>query len=326
MISTAEIVLRLREGPRADNGAYDILSLNYPDDFRANWGLMDGDTTVMSGAGDCAGDCAGNGNSGDSCGQGAGNGGALRNDDHRCPSAHHDETVAVKLSGVCSASSFAVFGADRTVAETDLRHVRVSYSLDGTSWTCYTQSDDATQGGTPSMATASDNCDEGPSHGASGSVYNIAAPAQYVSFAFWGWTDVYEIQLKSCDVAGDAFAIGCSALTCAGLNEAYGEWPIDNTCTELDSVDVCAESDAGFGQYSLVDNTRAKACLGGITDTDQGDDEATDGWNHASTICTSMGARLCSVAELQADETRCTGCQVPIVACTLILTVNWYCY
>ena len=63
------------------------------------------------------------------------------------------------------------------------------------------------------------------------------------------------------------------------------------------------------GQYSLLDPTRDKACLGGITDTDQGDDEVTDGWGHAATICTAIGARLCTVAELQADETRCTGCQ-----------------
>ena len=121
------------------------------------------------------------------------------------------------------------------------------------------------------------------------------------------------------DCGNRATPIGCSAVTCAGLAETYGEWPIDNTCTDIDSDQVCGESDAGMGPYSLVDNTRAKACLGGITDTDQGDDEATDGWNHASTICTSLGARLCSIAELQADETRCTGCQVQIVACKLIL-------
>ena len=84
------------------------------------------------------------------------------------------------------------------------------------------------------------------------------------------------------------FAPACSSLTCAELADAYGEWPIDNTCTEQDSVDVCAESDAGIGQYSLLDPTRDKACLGGITDTDQGDDEVTDGWNHAATICSAI--------------------------------------
>ena len=59
-----------------DNGAYDILSLSYPDDFRANANLIDGDKHTLTGAGNCAGDCGGNGNSGDSCGHGAGTGGA----------------------------------------------------------------------------------------------------------------------------------------------------------------------------------------------------------------------------------------------------------
>ena len=144
------------------------------------------------------------------------------------------------------------------------------------------------------------------------------------------YTDSDSHAVRCCaDVLGSACPNGkpvenpaCSSLTCAELADAYGEWPIDNTCTDQDSVDVCAESDAGIGQYSLLDPTRDKACLGGITDTDQGDDEITDGWVHAATICSAIGARLCSVAELQADETRCTGCQVPTVACTLILTVN----
>ena len=108
----------------------------------------------------------------------------------------------MKLSSTCDTSSFAIYGADRTVVDTDLRHIRVAYSLDESTWTCYSQSDDASQGGTPSFAIASDNCDEGLSHAASGSVFNIAARAQYVSFAFWGWTDVYEVELASCNGGG----------------------------------------------------------------------------------------------------------------------------
>ena len=155
------------------------------------------------------------------------------------------------------------------------------------------------------------------------SVQDCVCPAEC-----YGDSDSHAVRCCA-DVLGSACPNGkpvenpaCSSLTCAELADAYGEWPIDNTCTDQDSVDVCAESDAGIGQYSLLDPTRDKACLGGITDTDQGDDEITDGWVHAATICSAIGARLCSVAELQADETRCTGCQVPIVACTLILTVN----
>ena len=41
----------------------------------------------------------------------------------------HDEIVAVQLSATCAISSFTVYGTDREVAETDLRHVRVGNSL-----------------------------------------------------------------------------------------------------------------------------------------------------------------------------------------------------
>ena len=41
----------------------------------------------------------------------------------------HDEIVAVQLSATCAISSFTIYGTDREVAETDLRHVRVGNSL-----------------------------------------------------------------------------------------------------------------------------------------------------------------------------------------------------
>ena len=97
--------------------------------------------------------------------------------------AQHDEIVAVRLSGTCDTSSFRVYGRDRDEPDTDLRHIRVAYSTDGSSWTCYTQSDDATQGGTPGMSDASTMCNEGPSHAASGNEFNVDAPASYVEFA-----------------------------------------------------------------------------------------------------------------------------------------------
>jgi hypothetical protein len=115
------------------------------------------------------------------------------------PDGQHDDIVAVKLTGACASSSFAVFGKDRDVAETDLRHARVAYSMDGSSWTCYTQSYYPPQAGTPPFNPASDSCAEGPSHAPSGAVFNVPFPAQYVEFAFWGITDVYEVRLESCD-------------------------------------------------------------------------------------------------------------------------------
>jgi hypothetical protein len=50
---------------------------------------------------------------------------------------------------------------------------------------------------------------------ASGSTFNIAAPAQYVSFAFWGWTDVYEVILTSCDGVDTGAGGGIDGAGCA---------------------------------------------------------------------------------------------------------------
>ena len=50
--------------------------------------------------------------------------------------AQHDDIVAVKLTQPCATFSFAVYGQDRDVHKTDLRHVRVAYSMDGKAWTC----------------------------------------------------------------------------------------------------------------------------------------------------------------------------------------------
>ena len=114
----------------------------------------------------------------------------------------HDDIVAVKLNRVCQSSSFAVYGADRSVPETDLRHIRVAGSLDGRSWRCYTQSDSGSQGGTPPFRGVGDgdtDCHEGPSHAPNGGIFNLPFAAQYVEFSFWGRTDVFEVELTSCD-------------------------------------------------------------------------------------------------------------------------------
>jgi hypothetical protein len=113
----------------------------------------------------------------------------------------HDDIVAVRLSDVCQSSSYAVYGEDRDVPDTALRHVRVAYSLDGRAWTCYTQSDSGSEGGTPAfmpVGSGDADCSEGPSHAPNGAVFNIPQPAQYVEFAFWGRTDVFEVELTSC--------------------------------------------------------------------------------------------------------------------------------
>ena len=168
-----------------DNAAYDILSLNYFTEMLVNNNMHDGN--LESVGGDCDGTCA-------TC-----TGTANRNNDNRCPSPQHDEVIASQLSAVCGTSTWKIYGKDRSIPATDLRHIRVAYSMDGATWTCYTQSNTPTQGGTPSLATASADCNEGPSHAASGSVFSINAPAKFVSMAFWGHTEIWEIALNSCD-------------------------------------------------------------------------------------------------------------------------------
>lgn len=88
-----------------DNAAYDIMTLNFAgSEFLDAPKLRDGDHTSVGG--ECAGVC-------DAC-----TGVANRNGDNRCPSAQHDEVVAVQLSRTCSTSKYAVMGRDASVPDT----------------------------------------------------------------------------------------------------------------------------------------------------------------------------------------------------------------
>eukprot|EP01052_Picozoa_sp_SAG31_P033359 SAG31_NODE_3758_length_3911_cov_5.814533_1_plen_538_part_10 len=92
---------------------------------------------------------------------------------------------------------------------------------------------------------------------------------------------------------------GCSSLSCAELGELYGgSWGNPG----MGSAEVCAESNNG-----LLNSGGGNQCNGGSAAG--GEDIAHDGWEHAAAICTSIGSRLCTVEELQNDETRGTGCQ-----------------
>ena len=85
-----------------------------------------------------------------------------------------------------------------------------------------------------------------------------------------------------------------SAMSCTDLTAISGvpsSWP-----AQLGDAMVCGESDEGLGpDHSAV-------CYGV---PGQGD---PIGWAQAFSICTTAGARLCTVEELTADETRGTGC------------------
>ena len=51
----------------------------------------------------------------------------------------------------------------------------------GRSWSCYTQSDTGSMGGTPSFNNPSTDCSTyGPSHAPNGGVFNVPSQAQYV--------------------------------------------------------------------------------------------------------------------------------------------------
>ena len=104
----------------------------------------------------------------------------------------HDEVLAMRLQTTCPTSAFAVYGRDRDVVETDLRHVRVAYSMDGSSWTCFTQ------GACCGLETPQTTCSEGSIHASSGTVFTVPFPANFVEFAFWGQTLITEVQLVCC--------------------------------------------------------------------------------------------------------------------------------
>eukprot|EP01044_Picomonas_judraskeda_P007136 COSAG03_NODE_750_length_5996_cov_3.402408_2_plen_876_part_01 len=98
------------------------------------------------------------------------------------------------------------------------------------------------------------------------------------------------------------FTMGCSELTCDELGALYGgAWRTTDANARRGSDQVCGESDNGFN----TDQTNL--CFGGSVGG--GADTAHDGWGHAAAICTAIGSRLCTVAELQAEETRGSGCQ-----------------
>jgi hypothetical protein len=104
---------------------------------------------------------------------------------------------------------------------------------------------------------------------------------------------------ENCRTIG--YTTGCSALSCDELGALYGgDWRTTTNNFRRGSDQVCGESDHGFN----ADGTNL--CFGG--QVAGGADTAIDSWGHAATICMAIGSRLCTVAELQAEETRGTGC------------------
>jgi hypothetical protein len=96
----------------------------------------------------------------------------------------------------------------------------------------------------------------------------------------------------------DAFTHGTGCTSPRSCNEltavsGTGSWP-----TQHGDVMVCGESDNGLGPNHTAH------CYGasGATGAD------VIGWSQAHTICANAGARMCTIDELEADETQGTGC------------------
>jgi hypothetical protein len=100
----------------------------------------------------------------------------------------------------------------------------------------------------------------------------------------------------SCPAPAPPPFLGCTSFSsCGDLADAFGgAW---GNPASGGSDQVCGESDHGFDEGTTL-------CFGGQTSGDT----ATDGWFNSQTICFAMGARLCTAAELLADETRGSGC------------------
>eukprot|EP01052_Picozoa_sp_SAG31_P006724 SAG31_NODE_312_length_17856_cov_14.557827_4_plen_402_part_00 len=102
-----------------------------------------------------------------------------------------------------------------------------------------------------------------------------------------------------------------SRKSCQQLESMYGGWPLETSFNSMEHV--CGESDNGLGGCGI------NQCFGGVVQGGQDlgagaieavhETTATGGWPHADKICRQAGARLCTVAEIQAEVTRGTGCQ-----------------
>ena len=97
----------------------------------------------------------------------------------------------------------------------------------------------------------------------------------------------------------------CSALSCDELGTLYGgDWRTTTGSFQRGSDQVCSESE-------ISSNGGEHRCFGGQV-PNVGENAPTtipiDGWADAATICTGIGSRLCTVAELQAEESLGSGC------------------
>jgi hypothetical protein len=100
--------------------------------------------------------------------------------------------------------------------------------------------------------------------------------------------------LSTCDLYSSEEAVCTSSMTCAQLGARFhGSWARPQDIGR-GSSEVCGESDEGLGPGGTT------VCMGGS--------HGTISWQDAEAACLAAGARLCTVEEIEADETRGSGC------------------
>eukprot|EP01048_Picozoa_sp_COSAG05_P013749 COSAG05_NODE_1493_length_4715_cov_4.480069_1_plen_731_part_00 len=104
-------------------------------------------------------------------------------------------------------------------------------------------------------------------------------------------------QLQTCDGYAAEEELCTSALSCEQLHTAFGGSTWNNAATYGD-VNICGESDID------PDGDGQTLCYGGSGSNH----EVAPTWAVAQSYCSQIGARMCTVEELEADETRGSGC------------------
>ena len=119
--------------------------------------------------------------------------------------------------------------------------------------------------------------------------------------------------LMTCDLYASEEGKCTSAKSCQELGDLYGAaWRPTiprgvSLMARWGSADICGEADKGLGPGGT------DMCLGGVECTGEGAAQVCTprpavSWQEAEGACLNIGARLCTVEEIEADEARGTGC------------------
>jgi len=91
------------------------------------------------------------------------------------------------------------------------------------------------------------------------------------------------------------------------VRQGVARWVANRPEHALDSALVCGESHLESHLFSNRVASRRES-LADRGSCHGGDDSVTSGWEHAANLCGVLGARLCTLAELENGETAASGC------------------